>query len=98
MNKNQQRVQRTDAVYRLLGSLPGSSFGGTPACSDKDPELFFPLDKQTGEIKKAKAVCAGCPVKKDCLRFALNNGEQGVWGGTTESERVEMRRTGRRVA
>lgn len=98
MGKRQQRVQRTDAVYRLLGNLPGNNFGSTPACSDKDPELFFPLDKQTGEIKKAKAVCAGCPVKAACLTFALQNGEQGVWGGTTESERVEMRRAGRRVA
>lgn len=37
---------------------------------------------------RAKAVCAKCPVRHECLDVALTNDEQyGVWGGLTGSER-----------
>ena len=40
----------------------------------------------------AKAVCAGCPVQSECLAFALQNPQlQGVWGGTSETERRALR-------
>jgi WhiB family redox-sensing transcriptional regulator len=33
-------------------------------------------------------MCAGCPVRPDCLAEALDNRiEWGVWGGMTERER-----------
>jgi hypothetical protein len=37
--------------------------------------------------KEAKAICAECPYKERCLKFALDNHEQGIWGGTTERDR-----------
>ena len=37
---------------------------------------------------KAKQLCAGCPVRTECLAEALDNEiEWGVWGGMTERER-----------
>jgi WhiB family redox-sensing transcriptional regulator len=40
-----------------------------------------------------KAVCAECPVREPCLAYALaNKSLMGCWGGTTESERRELRR------
>jgi WhiB family redox-sensing transcriptional regulator len=46
--------------------------------------------------EQAKAVCnSPCPIKDECLDYALNIGEtlaQGVFGGTTEKERRAMRR------
>lgn len=39
----------------------------------------------------AKAVCAGCLVRPDCLAFAIEHRELGVWGGTTPQERRAMR-------
>jgi WhiB family transcriptional regulator, redox-sensing transcriptional regulator len=41
---------------------------------------------------EAKAICnSGCPVKEDCLRYAMADLElKGVWGGTTHSERKQM--------
>ena len=40
------------------------------------------------EQNKAKQVCAGCPVRTECLAEALDNQiEWGVWGGMTERER-----------
>lgn len=74
------------------------------ACRAVTPDLFFPLGS-TGEavdqIEAAKAVCQRCPVRHECLRFALEtNQEAGVWGGTSEDERRVLRRSwraGRRV-
>jgi hypothetical protein len=44
------------------------------------------------QVERAKAVCAGCPVRSDCLRYALAAGPlQGVWGGLTEEERRLLR-------
>jgi WhiB family redox-sensing transcriptional regulator len=70
------------------------------ACRHCNPDLFFPAGT-TGaavhEIAAAKAVCADCPVQSHCLRFALRTGQAyGIWGGTTEDERIMMRRLSRR--
>ncbi len=46
-----------------------------------------------GNLAKAQALCEGCPVRQDCLEVALGDPDlMGLWGGTTESERREMRR------
>jgi WhiB family redox-sensing transcriptional regulator len=67
--------------------------------------MFHPTLQWRGETqrlfhateKDAKAVCAACPVKEQCLEYALTNREYGVWGGTTEAERRRIR-TARRNA
>ena len=65
------------------------------ACRHVSPDLFFPISA-TGPARaqgaRAKAVCARCPVRRDCLRYALAAGPvQGVWGGTSEEERRLLR-------
>jgi WhiB family redox-sensing transcriptional regulator len=66
------------------------------ACQDHDTDLFFPAG-DTGpaalQIVRAKAICGICPVKDECLSFALTfYQEYGIWGGTTEDERRVIRR------
>jgi len=66
------------------------------ACRDEDPELFFPVS-DTGpgarQAEQAKAICARCPVRELCLDYALDSGlDHGIFGGTTETERRELRR------
>ena len=66
------------------------------ACLDEDPELFFPIGN-TGpalqQIEDAKAICRTCPVIDECLKFALENGQDaGVWGGLSEDERRALKR------
>lgn len=39
----------------------------------------------------AKLLCAGCPVRKRCLDYALVYEEFGIWGGATPEERDELR-------
>lgn len=67
------------------------------ACREADPELFFPVTTHgpgAAEVARAKAVCATCRVRRQCLQYALATRQaHGVWGGTTEDER---RRRGRR--
>jgi WhiB family redox-sensing transcriptional regulator len=58
-------------------------------CRDIDPELFF-SPRPTSE-RRAKAVCARCSVKGNCLSFAIRmRVEFGVYGGTTGRERRAM--------
>jgi WhiB family redox-sensing transcriptional regulator len=60
-------------------------------CGQADPEAFFPERGQSA--KDAKQVCLACPVRVDCLTWALDNAEHhGVWGGLTEKERLRLRR------
>jgi WhiB family redox-sensing transcriptional regulator len=71
------------------------------ACLDEDPELFFPVG-DTGpallQVAEAKAVCAGCPVRVECLTWALETGQNyGIWGGYTENERRELKRRNART-
>jgi WhiB family redox-sensing transcriptional regulator len=66
------------------------------ACRDEDPELFFPIGTgpaADADAQRAKAVCRSCPVREQCLTFALSSGQDsGVWGGLTEEERRALRR------
>ncbi|MBB2909554.1 WhiB family redox-sensing transcriptional regulator [Streptosporangium becharense] len=62
------------------------------ACRTSDPDLFFPLTPSVEHEARAKAVCAGCAVLKECRAYALRAGEpEGIWGGLTVEERRGMR-------
>lgn len=66
------------------------------ACQHADPELFFPVapaGPALAQLARAKEVCARCPVRIQCLEFALDSGQDfGVWGGASEEERRVLRR------
>lgn len=65
------------------------------ACVDVDPELFYPVGDgllAQEQIIQAKSVCRRCPVVAECLNWALNRSEFGVWGGMSEDERRAHRR------
>jgi len=79
-------------------ALANASYGWRQQaiCRDTDPDLFFPVGT-TGQalvqIERAREVCNQCPVKRDCLEFALEtNQDSGIWGGTSEEERRAIRR------
>ena len=72
------------------------------ACRSTEPDLFFPIstkgpgDKQ---ITRAKVICAGCQVKRECLEFAMTHDlTYGIWGGSTPEDRQRERRRKRRAA
>jgi WhiB family redox-sensing transcriptional regulator len=54
-------------------------------CQDAGLDAMF---VRGAEQNRAKNICAGCPVKMECLAEALDSKlEWGVWGGMTERER-----------
>lgn len=72
------------------------------ACKGQETDVFYPKANRYA-YDKAKALCAGCPVRQDCLDLALANmfsdpddetvipiGWHGMWGGTTPDERRAM--------
>jgi WhiB family redox-sensing transcriptional regulator len=66
------------------------------SCRDTNPDLFFPVGT-TGpaieQIAAAKAVCAECAAREECLEYALStNQDSGIWGGTSEEERRKLRK------
>ncbi len=77
------------------GLLPGA------ACKGVDPDLFFPEvdpDAPEGEcvfefaVRRAKMICAGCPVRLLCLDGALKRGESaGIFGGLDADERRKLK-------
>ena len=66
------------------------------ACLTADPDLFFPLSAvgvAAQQADRARRICAGCQVLSPCLEFAMKHAEvDGIWGGTTQPERVRARR------
>lgn len=74
-------------------------------CRDEDVSVFFPArdanpassrhgvdvdDFDRGE-RAAKAVCAECSVRTECLAYGLHE-PYGVWGGRTGRERRLIRK------
>ena len=52
----------------------------TLPCHVGDADLWFA--DTPGELERAMALCADCPVRRECLASALERKEPwGVWGG-----------------
>ncbi len=67
------------------------------ACLGSDPDLFYPQRGQ--DLRAAKALCRGCPVRIECLEVSLAGDERfGIWGGLSERERHRIRRIRRKAA
>lgn len=85
------------ALPPLVGdqTLPGS-WQADAACRDAPVDIFFSLDE--ADQREALEYCETCPVRQECLRFAIENRETyGIWGGTREAERRTLIRDARRA-
>ncbi len=61
------------------------------ACQGLPTVMFFPANEVDAAL--AKAVCGQCPVRRDCVAYALADpAVLGVWGATTERQRHIRRR------
>ena len=60
-------------------------------CNGADPDLFFVEIGQSNA--EAKKLCARCPVREECLDYALRHDiRHGVWGGKSEKDRKTIRK------
>lgn len=68
-----------DGLDGLLDAAPRA--GAVLPCREaEDADLWFA--DAPADLERAKALCAGCPIKAECLAGALRRGEPwGVWGG-----------------
>jgi WhiB family redox-sensing transcriptional regulator len=90
--------QSRGARRHLAQELAAVSWQQYGACRTADQSLFFgpdspkePRDVRVRRLMAAKRICAGCPVRELCRRYALENEEEfGVWGGLSESERKQL--------
>jgi len=49
-------------------------------CHVGDPDLWFA--ENPADLERAKELCGGCPIRRQCLDAALEREEPwGVWGG-----------------
>lgn len=91
-----RRVESDERYRRAAEADFGPDWRERARCTaPRDPDLFFPTGPE--ELAPARRVCQACPVAGACLAEALGRAEvDGVWGGTTTSERRVMRAVWRR--
>lgn len=90
------RCRSCNAVDIITGDTSWMADG---LCAQVDPDLWHPL-KGGNDGTVAKRVCNGqpergtapCPVRDACLEHALTHHEWGVWGGTSDRDRREIRK------
>jgi len=64
-------------------------------CQNLPTDIFFPKPGRLGtaHAKRAVKICRGCPVREECLAYAMSFADRslpGIWGGTTERERSQL--------
>lgn len=83
-----ERRAAHDDMWRIHGACSGHlelRLLGLTAVVDLDPDLWFP---EQGSGAVARRICGACPVRVDCLTYAIDNHEEfGVWGGAGEHAR-----------
>ena len=67
------------------------------ACAEVGDDFWFPEKGTSATI--AKRICAGCPVRSECLEYALEHDPRfGIWGGLGVRERERLARQRRAAA
>jgi WhiB family transcriptional regulator, redox-sensing transcriptional regulator len=86
-----------EAEYAMTVALTRPTWELDAACRGDKSSTFMPpvgreaTDKRQLRETAAKAVCVRCPVRDECLAYALRVDEPiGIWGGLNESERREL--------
>ncbi|WP_405699139.1 WhiB family transcriptional regulator [Streptomyces sp. NBC_01383] len=62
-----------------------TTWKGDALCAQTDPEVHFP--EAGGTSRNAKRTCMACPVRPNCLDYAVDTEQYwGVWGGLGQDE------------
>jgi WhiB family transcriptional regulator, redox-sensing transcriptional regulator len=82
---------------QILADVREMAWADQALCAEVDAELWFP--EKGGSSRQAKMICRACPVRIECLNFALDRNERfGIYGGLTERERRDLKRARKREA
>jgi len=77
-----------ERLYELWES-DDKTWQAQAACRGMSPDLFFP--GRGNNSFAVKAICAGCPVRTECLAWGTANERDGIWGGFAERSRQRFR-------
>lgn len=82
------RIQfdNTPATYPMPAVVEPMPWMESAVCASVDPDLFHPSQRDPWTAKRAKSICAGCPVIDDCLTYGIAD-QHGIYGGLTARER-----------
>ncbi|WP_042377216.1 WhiB family transcriptional regulator [Gordonia alkanivorans] len=72
--------------------MPRPEWHDGALCTQVDFELFFP--EKGRSAKPAKRICGSCPVVDECREAGLTDNlrDDGVWGGLSKAERLQLAR------
>ena len=77
-----------------LETYDRSGWQASASCAGEMGSVFYPPlrpERKSLRVSRenhAKALCASCPVRSDCLEHARTHDERyGIWGGMTGRER-----------
>lgn len=74
--------------------MTGATWHTEAICRGLPAETFYHHSSNSIAEGRAKAICARCPVRADCLDDAIATGEVefGIFGGLTPPERRRLAR------
>lgn len=79
-----------------MHETPPQDWRTRAACRTAPVELFITVGDERDDPfyppSDALVFCNNCQVRTECLAHALEHNEVGVWGGTTEYQRRQLRR------
>lgn len=82
----------TDGGSPTVPTSDVPSWRESALCQQADPELWFPEPWE--DNRAAKLICGWCPVRSECLAWAMDTNEPyGIYGGLTPNERHRARRS-----
>lgn len=88
-------MSRHDPLLRLFGEPVEWMRRGACRTGGARVSTFFVADAKRDHeaLRTAKAWCELCPVREECLGYALAHPALlGIWGGMTETQRLRLRR------
>jgi len=97
---NALRRSNGAATHRVTYIAQREDWVADAACRGLNPSLFIPEQGDGVGGRKARAICASCPVMYDCLEFAMRKHGNvdgglsyidGIYGGTNSLDRRAIR-------
>jgi WhiB family redox-sensing transcriptional regulator len=95
-HRNAPEAERAAGPIAVIEDDGRQAWLDQAACRGHDPERFFPESGEQTKAAEAKAICASCQVRDQCLELAVNaagglDADHGVFGGTLPAERSQLR-------
>ena len=67
-----------------------------PLCAEVGGDFWFPEQGDSSmELRIARSICNRCIHQQECIEWAVENENFGIWGGTNERARRVLRRKGK---